>query len=208
MCLCHELRDPARRWTPSVACKTALSARRCRVAHSPTFRRLPPKPEARSRRQSSAALRHPATHSCSSCGSHGVKPFRRTRKTSSRSPRTIRRTRPRLSPSFTTIELLNQSLDAPTAHNPLDRNTFIGHSLDRLVGLLASLEAFVLQTLGRSTHGRVGISHSRGAADYRGTAASESADPARPDRYRARAAWGIVEQRPPDLGSVLPPRMP
>lgn len=83
----------------------AFSARRCRVAHSPTTRRLPPKPEVRSRRQSSVALRHPPTQSSSSRSNQGVRPFWRTRKTSSRSPHTIWRTRPRLSPVVRTMRL-------------------------------------------------------------------------------------------------------
>lgn len=41
---------------------SACSARRYRVAHSPTTRRLPRKPAARRRRQSSAPFRHPNGH--------------------------------------------------------------------------------------------------------------------------------------------------
>jgi len=146
---------------------TALSARRCRVAHSPTTRRLPPKPDARSRRQSSVALRHPATQSRSGRGSQGVRLFWRTRKTSSRSPSTIRRTRPRLSPSFATIDPLDQSLDAQTPRDALDRNAFAGHAPDGVIRLLAALEAFVLQALGRGEHCRVKFRRTDSAADCR-----------------------------------------
>ena len=82
------------------------SARRWRVAHSPTTRRLPWKPSAHSLRQSSAPFRQPSCQCLSRAGNQGVRLFCRRRKTSSRSPRSTRRTSLRLSPVMRTIRLM------------------------------------------------------------------------------------------------------
>ena len=116
-------------------CGMAASAWRWCVAHSPTTRRLLRKPSASSSRQSSAPLRHPSCQYCPSCGNQGVRLLWRSLKTSSRSPRRTRRTRPRLRPVTRTIRLIG----TPSA--PI---RWIQH-----VGFLAPLKAFELQTFRR-----------------------------------------------------------
>src|SRR5512134_1723824 len=95
------------------------SARRRRVVHSVTTRRLPLKPLILRRRQSSAPLRQPASHSWSSLASHGANELMRTRNTSLLSPRTIRRTTCRLQPVRRTISLIGVPRSASAYYTTL-----------------------------------------------------------------------------------------
>jgi hypothetical protein len=90
--------------------RLAVLLRRRRVAHSMTTRRLPPKPSRRRRRQGS--FRQPPDQASSHWTSQGLSELARTRKTSSRSWRKMRRTVCRLLPVRRTIRLIGTAYSA------------------------------------------------------------------------------------------------
>lgn len=107
------------------------SARRWRVAHSPTTRRLPWKPSARSRRQSSAPFRQQPAHSRSNRGSQGGQ-------TALTDAENIL--------AFPAQNLPDELAAEPClANDPPDRHAIISHLANHPVGLLAAQIAFVLQ---------------------------------------------------------------
>ena len=121
----------------------AVSARRCRVAHSPTTRRLPPNPAARSRRHNCAPLKRQP-------GGQAV-----------------------LAEAENVFALAadnpagHAAAEPGRAHDPLARNSVVGHVPDHPVDRLPALKAFVVQPFGRREQPRVESGSADGAVDSR-----------------------------------------
>ena len=121
----------------------AVSTRRCRVAHSPTTRRLPPNPAARSRRHNCAPLKRQP-------GGQAV-----------------------LAEAENVFALAadnpagHAAAEPGRAHDPLARNSVVGHVPDHPVDRLPALKAFVVQPFGRREQPRVESGGADGAVDSR-----------------------------------------